>query len=562
MHCRVSIDLLNPETGVKEQPTHVANGEITNIYKYLSTSGYPEVCKMPGENTSYTGVDSARIIKNLLNPEVCAGGLICSPDATTDENFFYPNRGLTAYGTKYDADYSAYSSKYGVKDRSATIIRNGYCSQTWEFGPNQGNGEIKSVCLTHQASAHAFDDEDFTANAAVAKGSDFSFNGPMGLLDGASSSTDWLQPARTNGFWYGGTSFIYSNSVRNQPYYVSENYFVFFRIISMNVSTADGYVTTLAYKRVRRSLLREYQEMTAGYNQRNALVNAAWSYSDAPYEYEGTIELNTGNMQVTYVWYSDNSFTAGGGNIQDRFCAAFVSLSSNYSTAMAPISDGVEPDFGTDLYGPARIQGLWCIEGDDLTITNYGASAYRSHAFSTRNRAYRNGFVTILKNHTLLYSYTYQNVTHLINRQINGTLISDTVLSDAFAPYTPFLGKNIIGLYKTFTSVDNFSGAKFQFYDFENYQIGASPSNYGVFIVPVLEGDMTNSINMFFLKSLFFYEHGNPVFISYGNSLSTQRCYLEGLMTNYLFTKVNFRAPVVKTSEYKMRITVELFMED
>lgn len=572
MYCKVSVDLLNPTTRVKEVTTRTAYGEVTDILGYLSTNGFPNIQRGRSEDTTFLGYPFSCMIKNNQNPIACAGGLRCSSEDAGEDNFFYPDEPLTAFGTKYgdvynsetgdldfDADFSNYSSKYGKKLLDRTVIRPGYCSQTWEFAPEQGNGTIKSVCLTHMAAAHAFDTEDFTQDADYAVGSDFTDKNLPTLHDNTVTDMNTLM---SNVLWNGSNSSVpdayYTTAVNSYDAYgsyISDNYIVFVHVESINVQSGTDYITTLAYKKVPKELVSRYFELTAGSVSNNPITFSSLAQASYPEQYEGTITINTGNLQVAA--HFDNI-----GNLayQDRFAVTLMCANVVYGTQSytpAPITGGSEPRVN-NYRGILNLKATWVIHGDNLTVDKFTCP----YAISSRiNGGSYNGvgITLLLKDLTLMYSYHDSsqgaNAYRLIRRNLDGTLVSDKVFNYYVIPYLPFINKNIYSLVTTSTQygVSNapYTMTKKEFYSLvDNTLLG-----YGI---SIYAGRLDNSyVGDFFPIDTFYCDDKNPFYLS-----RTGGTYQLGFRTNYLITKCNFITPIVKTSDYIMQVTVELFLED
>lgn len=575
MYCKVSVDLLNPTTRVKEATTRTAYGDVTDILGYLSTNGFPNIQRGRSEDTTFMGYPFSCMIKNNQNPIACAGGLRCSSEAVGEENFFYPDEPLTAFGTKYgdvynsetgeldfDANFSNYSSKYGKKILDKTVIKPGYCSQTWEFATEQGNGTIKSICLTHMAAAHAFDTEDFTQNAAYAVGSDFTDKMLPTLHDDTVNDMNTLM---SNVLWNGSNSWSlpeakYTTAVKSYDAYgsyISDNYIVFVHVESINVQSGSDYITTLAYKKVPKELVSRYFEPTAGSVSNNPITFSSLAQASYPEQYEGTISINTGNLQVAAHFDNIGNFA-----YQDRFAVTLMCANVVYGTASyttAPVTGGSEPRVN-NYRGILNLKATWVIHGDNLTVDKFTCP----YAISSRiNGGSYNGvgITLLLKDFTLLYSYHDSaqgaNAYRLIRRKLDGTLVSDKVFNYYVIPYLPFIYKNIYSLV-TGSSQYGPSNAPYTMSKKEFYSLDDnSLLGYGI---SIYAGTLSSSyVGDFFPIDTFYCDDKNPFYLARAGSTTT---YCLGFRTNYLITKCNLRTPIVKTNDFIMQVTVELFLED
>lgn len=583
MYCKVSVDMLNPTTRVKEFPTRTAYGEVTDVLGYLSTNGYPNNAKVRSEAHDFLGYPSACMIKNNQNPIACAGGLRCSSEAVGEENFFYPDQPLTAFGTKYgdvynsetgeldfDADFSNYSSKYGKKVLDKTKIKPAYCSQTWEFAPEQGNGTIKSVCLTHMSSAHAYDTEDFTQDADYAVGSDFSDRGLPTLHVEAVSDMNTLM---SYVLWNNSNAsplpkIDYTTSVKSYSRYgcyISDNYYIFLHVESINVQSGSDYITTIAYKKVPKDIVCRYIELTAGSVSNNPLTFSSLVQSSNPEQYEGTITINTGSLQVEtrfdHIGSGSSEKTACLA-YQDRFAVTLMCANSVYGTMSytpAPVTGGTEPEVN-NYRGILNLKATWVIYGDNLTVTKFTCP----YAISSRingDSYLGRGITLLMKDFTLLYSYYNSaqgsNAHRLVRRKLDGTLVYDKVFDHYVAPYLPFMYKPIYSLVTSSSqygiSSNPYTMSKKEFYSLDdNSLLGYGISIYTGAIASSYVGDS-------FPIYTDFFDINNPFYITRPSATNN---YCLGLRMNYLLTKCNFRTPIIKTSDYIMQVTVELFLED
>lgn len=576
MYCKVSIDMLNPTTRVKEFPTRTAYGEVTDILGYLSTNGYPNNEKFPSEASDWNGYPSALMVRNNQNPIACAGGLRCSSEAAGEENFFYPDEPLTAFGTKYgdvynsetgeldfDADFSNYSSKYGKKLLDKTVIKPGYCSQTWEFAPEQGNGTIKSVCLTHMSSAHTYDTENFVDDAAYAVGSDFTDKNYATLSDESVNNMNTLSTSciHNHSWQEPRLNFAVANrSNANYGYYFTENNVVFIHVESINVQSGSNYITTLAYKRVPKEIVYRYIDVSAGSTRNSPISSLDLSQVSYPNQYEGTITINTGSHQVAP--YFDNNYLI----YQDRFAVALIHAYGVYGTMSytpAPVTGGNEPAVN-NYRGILRLEAAWIIQGDNISVSNY-TMPYAISSFMAGSSYLGRGDTILLKDLSLMYVYEDVNSGsgkyRLVRRKLSGgTLIYDEVFNHSCIPFVPFMNKNMYCLCLSYQSYDGYTFFKKVFRSLTNNSV----VGYGISINP--GGATRNAISDCFPYGVVFYDKNNPFYLARPTTTAGGWTalveYLLCLRTNYLLTKCNFRTPIIKTSDYIMQVTVEMFLED
>lgn len=546
MYCKVTIDMLNPNTRVKEMPTRSTYGEITNAYKFLSTSGHP-------------GMDKRHVtdqIQNFENPECSLGGLVCFSEPHTDRPFFYPDSGLVAFGTKYSSDYSSFSSKYGKKDTSATEIKPGYCSQTWEFDTNQGNGSIKSVGLTHIAGAHCMDNVDFTASATPNIGSDFSLAVPLNPDADAISDQGipMLKQTSTAGYnikhYIPYIRYFTSNSTWSSVnlFYISDNYIVIFGDITYNASSGGSYITTLKYRRIPKKDFYKYFEMSVYSRSISPLRLRHDSTYDATYE-EGQIQINSGSLQL--------HAPMQGYVVQDCAYLPFYAVTSTTTLASGEVNASGRSARGGIFY---------VVSGDTPVVTQYATTLATNLCSSTATQmgSSMNGAPVFFKDMSVAYGLTSGSTYRIIHRKLSGaTLIKSSSYSSGVMVRYPFNFKNMYAVIKSASALNST-------YHLKQYKGEVFNSDtdellgYLVYTTRERDTDATAPIDYFAARQCgpITVDTNNPVVAMAGGGALESNCAFPFCyaLSNYLGVRANFVTPIEKTSDYIMRVKVELFL--
>lgn len=373
MDSQVTLEFLAPNSDEEVMSSVNIPFTLTDAYKYISTMGHPAAAR------GGLDVDSSAITANyratganvssLMNPEVCAGGLVCFGTDVSGETFFDHNSQLVGYGTRYSTDMSSLSTKYGAKLIDNTVLEPCHFRQCWEFAASQGNGTIKSIALTHQAGAHAIDSGDFVTDMTPAIGNDFSL-----LTDAQSEESTAIDG--TTMMNYGGTYanimldhmrnfYAYnasdSTTAKNTFVYQTENYVFLCRAVSLNVANASSqYVTTFRYKKIAKDDLDCFFEGSTPYPSFSKL-SMENSDSDEFYS-DGTFEI-TSNSYLRTVSGSTNSAQ---GAVLKRYIvqdAAYLAFAAFYAGSSFPSYDD---GYNSSYTYATRI---YFVEGDTPTVS-------------------------------------------------------------------------------------------------------------------------------------------------------------------------------------------------
>ena len=548
MHCKVTIDMLNPVTRVKEQQTVVQYGEITDIYKYLSNGGSP-ILK---QNENYY---------RMLSPEICAGGLVCFENSYTDKLYFDCRNKLTAYGTKINANTALPSitlnPKIGMKLTSETVLEPHHYSRTWEFGTTQGNGTIKSLALTHQGAAHAFDYSELSDS--------FSDTNTETLYDQftvVGDAATYLTPSNVNvinntGSLTGSlTQFI--NNTYLYSFYTSKNYI--FCIYEGEHTEAQDYVDITFYiRRLPKRSVDYYASSVDGTYNRASQIPAYLSPEQA-YDFTRVLRVYKTDYDDAPIYNqrssgkafarSDNSFLA--------FCSAKLTT-EHYSDE-------------TPLYSNLKYSKFtfYIFSGDNCDITTYhmsnGCAALTGT--STPTNAVTVAPFVITSDLKIIYWIFHSSVSTtrtVYCRDIQtGTLLWSKYIQ-AFGNgankylASPLNDKNLVAVgqsfrYKRPGTTSTNAAMKFMYLD----------TNTGDYIgdsIGVVSTDLSSTGSKSDLyenePNLQLQCEDSPLLLSFINSGNI----CAALRINYMLARVNLVSPIVKTSDYIMQVKFEIFID-
>ena len=531
MRAKCTIDYIDPADGTKIKPSSVKFGEVTDAYRYFSTLGYP-------------GTERS-LIKNTANPEACAGGIVCFENNIGDEDFFKYNDKCVAFATKYntDAKTTDISSKYGKKLTDRTSLGRTKFSQTWEWGTTQGNGSIQSIALTNLMAFDLFSDEPYvyTSGATTAVGSDCRQIG-SGLSDDAVNpdSSNYIDNNSSyihNRYsYYNNWNFNYSSFL---PFYVTENNLIFVYLKSVEQS-GSNYIHTFWYKRIPLKALQLYPEDWSFNKHMNLLT--------IPNLYNPQIEEFSGSFTYTSAYQFSAKLPAASAGDNN-----YIIENNGYCLFFNTYSASDTPDESWPAAWPSHYAVRYLkITGDTPTVTVID-SVYNTAIATSYGWDRRSGPVIFLDDDSYVYSVQDGTDSYYAHRKLqsNTLVVKKTTTIDTCnvglsrtQPNVIFLktGNDSKNVYGKIINKSNLSDTGYYFKcAYDDLFSGAS-----VHGIQVRNSDK----NPFFLT---MFSHGGS---------SAPQSPVQLYYTNYIFSRFIFTTPIVKTSDFIMRITIEVDLED
>ena len=568
MNCHVKVELLNPADDSVAKSVE-ADGVITNAHKYLSTCGYPFIAR------------SKSVTLATMCLDLTAGGCIAFENAqSTDENDykFDLSDKKVAWGTRYSEDYSAFSSKYGALNKDLSTFSRRSFTKVWEWSETQGNGKINSVCLTHAAGAGAVDNTPPPNTTAVyTMGND---GAPIIMCPTGSSAlgTDAFQAY---------TDPMYSYEIRpsdawnDRPdvfYYQTDNSIICLKTKSLNVEMTDSagntvFRHTFRYRRIDKKWMYKWEGGVLLSAREDNYCQHLLSYPiplvdesgnetyldgdwDGELTFDTTSEVKT--MSGSYNSSSGNDRT--GVYLEDSFGIALFSKGIDYYID----DDGKKVDVG---FADSSDVGLSKRNADALvTYIITGETPYvkvfESHyrcALSQgrfRTTGYIDRGIIILKD----FSYIYKSYRDTSTSYATYNYIARRMLSEDTLVWKVDLGNTIstqLPLKRFYWDSDYFC------LPYANNS--SSPTNYDSGVYYTIRKNSDGSVAGYFLDNIkdpittnLVPKDDNLFILDSAGHTSTSYGFNAYLSTNYMWLKANLPTSVVKTSAYKMRITVKV----
>ena len=566
MNCHVKVELLNPADDSVDKSVE-ADGVITNAHKYLSTCGYPFISRTKSVTLATMCLD------------LTAGGCIAFENAqSADENDykFDLSDKKVAWGTRYSEDYPAFSSKYGALNKDLSSFDRRSFTKVWDWSESQGNGTINSVCLTHAAGAGAVDNTpppDTTV--AYTMGND----GAPTIMCPTGNSVLGTAALQAN------TDYMCSKSIRPSDaygirpdvfYYQTDNSIICLNTKSLNVETTDSagksvFRHTFRYRRIDKKWMYKWEGgVLLSAREKNycqhllsypiPLVDESGNKSYLEGDWDGELTFDTTSSIKTM-------FNSGSGGkseksvyLEDSFGIALFSKGINYYID----ADGKEVDVG---FADNSDVGLTTRNSDALvTYIITGETPYvktfESHyrCALSQDRYYTMGYISrgiiILKDFSYIYksyrgtSTSYAKYNYIARRMLSeDTLVWKVDLGNTISTSLPLKRFYWDSAYFCLPYVNNSSSASdYASGVYYTVRKNSDGSVVGYFLDNVADPITTNLVpkddNLFILDSV---GHTSP---DYG--------FTSYLNTNYMWLKANLPTSVVKTSAYKMRITVKV----
>ena len=567
MNCHVKVELLNPADDSVAKSVE-ADGVITNAHKYLSTCGYPLIDRK----------ESVTLATMCL--DLTAGGCIAFENAqSTDENDykFDLSDKKVAWGTRYSEDYSAFSSKYGALNKELSSFDRRSFTKVWEWSETQGNGKINSICLTHAAGAGAVDNTPPPNTTAVyTMGND---GAPTIMCPKGNSvlGTEALQAK---------TDYMCSRSIRPSDaysvrpdvfYYQTDNSIICLNTKSLNVVTTDStgknvFRHTFRYRRIDKKWMYKWEGgVLLSARKKNycqhllsypiPLVDESGNETYLDGDWDGELTFDTTSEVKTMFVEQGGSVDGTGVYLEDSFGFALFSKGINYYLD----ENGKEVDVGfADSSDVGLTKGnsdalvTYIITGETpyvKTFESHYRCALSQDRFSTTG--YISMGIIILKDFSYIYksyrgtSTSDDKYNYIARRMLSeDTLVWKVDLGNTVNTYLPLKRFYWGSDYFCLPYANNNSSSSYDYSHGVYYTVrkNLDGSVVGYFLDNIKDQVTTNLMpkddNLFILDSV---GHGS---VDYG--------FTSYLNTNYMWLKANLPTAVVKTSAYKMRITVKV----
>ena len=577
MPAKVKVELINPTTEAVVESVS-ADGILPDVHKYISTFGFPYIVKdTPGSNLFW-------------NTAFIFQGIMCNSeqvDSSKSKCMFKPCIDVTARGnyctdaftvTASDVTYKMgdLDKKYGYYNNTLSGNTLDKCVKVWEWDQNNGNGNINSICLTNSPAAITYNKnfpEDIVALPATAT---YPLSGitrytyfPTAIpqIDSggnlATNSGDWIQSL---------INVDLQTSDKIACYQTTKN-IVFLKALDAdytyngitypakrNEQQADGtYITRVYYKVIDKKWLFKYRQgifgsENTGNDQEVYHPLATYLSSHIVANSDGYIDINTGTSQV-----SEDSFFF---NVEDN---AYAVLGVSYDTRGANPPTDYDAKVYTSYFFKSR---YYVISGDTPTLEVFD-SVHSTPIFGTGS-TYATGKTTSLftKDKCIILRYYNTSSSRKYNFIEKRTLYEfNLVWRNTLSMTAPANTK--------FTTVSN--SAIDQIYgDGKYYAImylytGKNSTNARTAprasaIIDLDSGAIvgyTTGLNVdsssYTLKHI-YYDIESPFRLYQMQSTYSYDMKLS-MFTNFFTMKCNLPRTIVKTSDYKMRVTVEIIPE-
>ena len=569
MNCHVKVELLNPADDSVAKSVE-ADGVVTNAHKYLSTCGYPFISR----------TESVTLASMCL--DLTAGGCVAFENAqSTDENDykFDLSDKKVAWGTRYSEDYSAFSSKYGALNKDLSTFNRRSFTKVWEWSESQGNGSINSVCLTHASGAGAVDNTPPpNTTAAYTMGND----GAPTIMCPTGNSVLGTEALQAN------TDYMCSRSIRPSDaygvrpdvfYYQTDNSIICLALESLNVETTDSagksvFRHTFRYRRIDKKWMYKWEGgVLLSAREKNCcqhllsypipLVDESGNKSYLDGDWDGELTFDT-TSSITTMFGGYNSSTGNNGKgvyLEDSFGFALFSKGIDYylddNGKKVDVGFADNSDVGLTTKNSHALV-TYIITGETPYVKTF-ESHYRCALSQGRysTTGYIDMGIIILKD----FSYIYKSYRGTSTSYAKYNYIARRMLSEDTLVWKVDLGNTIstsLPLKRFYWNSDYFC------LPYVNIA-GASSSSYSKGVYYTVRKNSDGSVEGYFLDNVEdpvttnLVPKDNNLFIldSVGHT-SVDYGFTSYLNTNYMWLKANLPTSVVKTSAYKMRITVKV----
>lgn len=567
MNCHVKVELLNPADDSVVKSVE-ADGVITNANKYLSTCGYPFISRT--ENVTLAS----------MCLDLTAGGCIAFENAQTtdlDDYKFDLSDKKVAWGTRYSEDYSAFSSKYGALNKDLSTFDRKSFTKVWEWTESQGNGRINSICLTHAAGAGAVDNTPPPDTTAVyTMGND----GAPTIMCPIGNSVLGTEALQADTVCMCSRSIRPSDAFGVRPgvfYYQTDNSIICLNTKSLNVVTTDStgknvFRHTLRYRRIDKKWMYKWEGgVLLSARKKNycqhllsypiPLVDESGNETYLEGDWDGELTFDTTSKVTTMFRANTSSADGTGVYLENSFGIALFSKGINYYLD----ENGKEVDVGfadnSDVGLSSRNADAlvtYIITGETPYVKTF-ESHYRCALSQDRfnTTGYIDRGIIILKD----FSYIYKSYRGTKPSYANYNYISRRMLSEDTLVWKVDLGNTI----STQLPLKRFYWDSAYFcLPYVNIA-GESPSNYSQGVYYTVRKNSDGSVVGYFLDNIkdqvttnLVPKDDNLFILDSVGHTSVDYGFTSYLNTNYMWLKANLPTTVVKTSAYKMRITVKV----
>lgn len=577
MPAKVKVELINPSTDEVVDMIE-ADGILPDVHKYISTFGFPHIEKTDAGSNLFW--NSAFIFQGIM----CNSEQV---DGSKSKCTFNPCTDVTARGNyctdAFTITYDDIAYKLGDLDKRYGYYNNTLsgntldsCVKVWEWDTANGNGNINSICLTTSQAAMTYNKDfpedmvalpktsvypltgitrhtyfpsiipkiDSTANLGTNSGGLIS-----SLIDVDLSSTDGAKIS-----FYETTKNIVFLKILSSDYTYNDITYPAKR----NEQQEDGtYVTRVYYKIVDKKWLYKYRQSIFGSENTGDTYEvyhpiAAFRPEHIIANSDGYIDINTGTSVVNFD--STNPVFC---RVEDN---AYAILGLNYD-------DGVRNnpiDYDANVYMNYFLKSrYYAISGDTPTLEVfdslyntpiYGSdSTYASskeEALFTRDRGiilryYRSGRYNFIEKRTL-------SGFNLVWRNDLGTT---SPTNTSFVAYSSSVIDQIYGAGKYYAIMYLYQGASGASAR-EAPRVSAILDMDNGEIVGYATGSPIGTTSY----KLVYYDLESPFRLYYTQNSSAYDLKL-AMYTNFFTMKCNLPRTIVKTADYKMRVTVEIIPE-
>ena len=568
MNCHVKVELLNPADDSVAKSVE-ADGVITNAHKYLSTCGYPFIAR------------SKSVTLATMCLDLTAGGCIAFENAqSTDENDykFDLSDKKVAWGTRYSEDYSAFSSKYGALNKELSSFDRRSFTKVWDWTESQGNGSINSVCLTHAAGAGAVDNTPPpNTTAAYTMGND----GAPTIMCPTGNSVLGTEALQAN------TDYMCSRSIRPSDaygvrpdvfYYQTDNSIICLSLESLNVETTDStgknvFRHTLRYRRIDKKWMYKWEGgVLLSAREKNycqhllsypiPLVDESGNetYLDGDWDGELTFDTTSEVKTMSGSYNSSSGNDRTGVYLEDSFGFALFSKGIDYylddNGKKVDVGFADNSDVGLTKSNTNALV-TYIITGETPYVKTF-ESHYRCAL--SQDRFHTNGYISrgiiILKD----FSYIYKSYRGTSTSYAKYNYIARRMLSEDTLVWKIDLGNTV----SSSLPLKRFYWDS-AYFCLPYFNASSSASNYSNGVYYTVRKNLDGSVVGYFLDNIgdqvttnLMPKDDNLFILDSVGHTSVDYGFTSYLNTNYMWLKANLPTSVVKTSAYKMRITVKV----
>ena len=577
MPAKVKVELINPSTNAVVD-TVVADGILPDVHKYISTFGFPYIVKdTPGSNLFW-------------NTAFIYQGIMCNSeqvDSSKSKCMFKPCIDVTARGNYCTDAFTVTASnvtykmgdldkRYGYYNNTLSGNTLDKCVKVWEWDQNNGNGNINSICLTNSPAAITYNKnfpEDIVALPATAtyplsgitRYSYFPTDVPQidSVNNLATNSGDWIQslinidlPTSDKIACYQTTkNIVFLKSLDADYTYNGTTY-----PAKRNEQQADGtYITRVYYKVIDKKWLFKYRQGIFGSENTGNDTEvyhplATYLSSHIVAHSDGYIDINTGTSQV-----SEDSFFF---NVEDN---AYAVLGVSYDKRGANPPKDYDAKVNTSYFFKSR---YYVISGDTPALEVFD-SVHSTPIFGTGSTnatgkttsLFTKDKCVILRYYNTSssrkYNFIEKRTLYEFNLVWRNTLSMTAPANTSFASVSNSAIDQIYGDGKYYAIMYLYTGKN---------STNARTAPRASAIIDLASGAIVGyatGLNVdsssYTLKHV-YYDIESPFRIYQMQNTSSYDMKLS-MFTNFFTMKCNLPRQIVKTSDYKMRVTVEIIPE-